>query len=87
MLTNRNTVSIVITLLGAVKLILNGFGVDVLSSTEINDIANGAAAVLTVTGVLLTHLKSQFKPVSQLKPVVAAQPSPSNTASSTVSKQ
>lgn len=42
--------------LGAVKLILQSFQIDI-PDTHINDIANGVAALAAVVGVLMTHRK------------------------------
>jgi peptidoglycan hydrolase-like protein with peptidoglycan-binding domain len=55
----KNIVSLTLTLLGALKIILEAFGLHVISDQQINDIANGAAAVCTVAGVLLSHNKSR----------------------------
>lgn len=56
---NRNYYTITLALLGAVKLVLNSFSVDILTNTQMNDIANGVAAILTVAGVIMTHLKKK----------------------------
>ncbi|MBX5436220.1 MAG: hypothetical protein IRZ33_03285 [Alicyclobacillaceae bacterium] len=54
---NRNVFSITVALLGALKLILQAFGYNLMTDQEVNDIANGVAAVVTVIGVVMTHLK------------------------------
>jgi peptidoglycan hydrolase-like protein with peptidoglycan-binding domain len=55
----KNIVSLTLTLLGALKIILEAFGLHVISDQQINDIANGAAAVCTIAGVLLSHNRPQ----------------------------
>lgn len=57
MLRNRNIATIIIALLGAVKLALQAFGIDIITDQQINEIADGAATLITVAGVLMTHLK------------------------------
>ncbi|MCL6547533.1 MAG: hypothetical protein K6T30_01335 [Alicyclobacillus sp.] len=57
LLQNRNVFSITVGLLGALKLILQAFGYNILTDQEVNDIANGVAAVVTVIGVIMTHLR------------------------------
>lgn len=54
---NRNYYTITLTLLGALKLILNGFGVNLFTDQNENDIANAVATLLTAAGVIMTHLK------------------------------
>jgi uncharacterized membrane protein len=56
-LGNRNLTTLLIAILGAVKLILQAFGVDIITSQQVDDIANGIAALVTVIGVIMTHLK------------------------------
>ena len=56
-LQNRNLATLLIAVLGAVKLILQAFGVDIITSQQIDAIANGVAALITVAGVIMTHLK------------------------------
>lgn len=55
---NINWVTLVPALLGAVKLILQPFGVEI-SDQNINEIANGAAALATVIGVIMSHRKQE----------------------------
>lgn len=57
MYSNRNIVTLTVAILGAVKLILQAYGVQVINDQQIDAIANGLAAVITVVGVLLTHTK------------------------------
>ena len=60
--SNINVVSIVVSLLGAFKLILGAvFKVDLISDEQINDIANGVAAIAAVVGVVLSHRKNPAK--------------------------
>ncbi|KPV45582.1 hypothetical protein [Alicyclobacillus ferrooxydans] len=56
-LQNRNLATLLIAVLGAVKLILQAFGIDIITSQQIDAIANGVAALITVAGVIMTHLK------------------------------
>ncbi|WP_167388023.1 hypothetical protein [Paenibacillus ferrarius] len=46
-------------LLGAAKLILNAFGLDLIQDDNMNAIANGVAAVLSIIGVYANHQKSE----------------------------
>jgi uncharacterized membrane protein len=57
---NVNIVTLVVAILGAAKIILQGFGLDIIQEDNINAIANGVAAVVTVVGVFKSHKK---KPV------------------------
>lgn len=57
MYSNRNIGTLAVAVLGAVKLILQAYGVQVINDQQIDAIANGLAAVITVVGVLLTHIK------------------------------
>lgn len=54
---NRNYYTITLALLGAVKLALNSFNIDIITDSQVNEIANGVAAVLTIGGVVMTHIK------------------------------
>ena len=42
-------------ILGGVKLILTAFGVDIITDEQINQIANGLAAICTVAGVATSY--------------------------------
>lgn len=55
-MTKRNYVSIIVALLGAVKIILAGFGIDIPDET-FDTIANGIAALATVVGIIMSHRK------------------------------
>lgn len=55
-MSNVNWVTLIVALLGAVKLILQPFGIEI-TEQHINDIANGAAALVTVWGVVYSHVK------------------------------
>lgn len=55
---NINWITLVPALLGAVKLVLQPFGVEI-SDQNINEIANGAAALATVIGVVMSHRKQE----------------------------
>lgn len=58
LLQNRRVSTIVIGLLGAAKIITDMLGWHVITDQQINDIANGAAALLTVITVVMSHVKS-----------------------------
>ncbi|MDD9268034.1 hypothetical protein ACFPES_13430 [Paenibacillus sp. GCM10023248] len=45
-------------LLGAAKLILDAYGVNIIEDDDINAIANGVAALLSVVGIYTNHQKS-----------------------------
>ena len=47
--------ALVIAILGAVKLVTDAFGVQVLTDENINAIANGVSAVATVIGILINR--------------------------------
>jgi peptidoglycan hydrolase-like protein with peptidoglycan-binding domain len=61
----KNIASLAVTLLGALKVCLDACGLHVISDQQVNDIANGAAAVFTIAGVLLTHNKPKSSHLSQ----------------------
>ena len=52
-----NVITLIIAILGALKLVLNAFGIDIITDQNINDIANGIAAIVTVVGVIISHKK------------------------------
>lgn len=56
---NINWVTLIPALVGALKLILQPFGVDLshITDSQVNDVANGIAALLTIIGVFLPHRK------------------------------
>lgn len=47
--------TLVVAILGAVKLVTDAFGLVVLDDTQINAIANGVAALATVLGILINR--------------------------------
>ena len=47
--------TLVVAILGAVKLVTDAFGVTVLDDAQINAIANGVAALATVVGILINR--------------------------------
>lgn len=55
MLDKFNKPALWVALLGALKLILDSFGISLISDTQVNDIANGIAALVTVAGVIIDH--------------------------------
>jgi hypothetical protein len=62
----KNIASLAVTLLGALKVCLDACGVHIISDQQVNDIANGAAAVFTIAGVLLSHNKPKASHRSQI---------------------
>lgn len=62
---NINYITLIPTILGATKLILQTFGIDIPDET-INEVINGAAAVGTIIGIFLTHKKGE----SYVKPAI-----------------
>lgn len=52
-----NWITLVPALLGALKLILEPFGIH-LSDENVNEIANGAAALATLIGVVMSHQRN-----------------------------
>lgn len=69
MVQQRNIVSIVIALVGALKLVLQAFGVEI-SDADANAVVNAVAALVTLYGVVATHLRH--------KPAAPAQPPAEN---------
>lgn len=64
-MSNINWTTLIVALLGAIKLILQPFGIEI-EDEHINAIANGIAALLTVVGVILSHRKQE--PAAQTIP-------------------
>lgn len=54
-----NYYTLALGLVGAAKLILDAFGVTILTDDTVNAIANGVAAVLSVVGVYTNHQKAE----------------------------
>lgn len=54
-----NYVSLLATLLGAVKLTANVFGIPFINDDQINAIVNLLAVCLTTFGILYNHFKSK----------------------------
>ena len=52
-----NIVTILVAVLGAVKIVLQAFGLDIITDDQINAIANGVAAIVTIFGVVMSHRK------------------------------
>lgn len=55
-----NWVTLIPALVGAIKLILQPFGIDLTFVTDekVNDIANGVAALAAIIGILATNRKA-----------------------------
>jgi len=47
--------ALAIAILGAVKLVTDAFGFQLLTNDSINEIANGVSAVATVIGILINR--------------------------------
>lgn len=56
-LQNRQISTLTIAILAALKIILQAFGLNIITNTEMNQIADGIAALCTVIGVVMTHMK------------------------------
>ncbi|WP_200963533.1 hypothetical protein [Paenibacillus sp. Soil766] len=54
-----NYYTLALGLLGAAKLILDAFGMDIITDETANAIANGVAALLSVIGVYTNHQKTE----------------------------
>ncbi|WP_211234377.1 hypothetical protein [Paenibacillus taiwanensis] len=61
LMRNYNIAPIVVAVLGAVKLILQSFNIDVITDEQINAIANGAAAIAAVVGIMVSPKKASTK--------------------------
>lgn len=59
-----NYLTLTVAILGAAKLVLNAFGVDIISDNDINNIANGVAAVISIVGVYMNHHQTPPSPPS-----------------------
>lgn len=58
-LQNRRLSTIIVGLLSAVKIITSALGWNFISNQQVNDIANGAAALLTLITVVMSHVKPE----------------------------
>lgn len=61
-----NWVTLTIALLGAAKIVLSVFGIEIITDDLIDSTANAVAAVVAVVGVIMSHSKTQ-------KPAVVAE--------------
>ena len=52
-----NWVSLVVAMMGAAKLVLQAFGIDVITDDVIDQSANAVAAIVTLVGVVMSHRK------------------------------
>ncbi|MDA8223469.1 MAG: hypothetical protein M0Z35_17605 [Desulfitobacterium hafniense] len=55
MLERLRTPALVIAIGGAIKLVTDAFGLQLLTDESINDIANGVSALATVIGILINR--------------------------------
>jgi uncharacterized membrane protein len=53
-----NYYTLTLGLIGAAKLILDAYGMDLIKDEDMNAIANGVAALLSVVGIYTNHQKS-----------------------------
>lgn len=70
-----NIVTMTVAILGAGKMILESFGVDLIDDNQINEIANGVAAVVTIVGVIISHRKTTKKETSANDFITPIEPS------------
>ena len=54
---NINYVTLLVAVLGAVKLILQSFGIDVITDDMIDAASNVVAAAVTLVGIIMSHRK------------------------------
>lgn len=59
MKSNVNWVTLVVALLGAAKLVLQAFGIDVITDDMIDKASNVVAALVTLVGVIMSHRKGE----------------------------
>lgn len=55
---NRNYYTMTLSILGVLKLVLDAFGMKLITNQNTNEIANAVATLLTFFGVIMTHIKS-----------------------------
>lgn len=53
-----NYYTLTLGLIGAAKLILDAYGMDLIKDADMNAIANGVAALLSIVGIYTNHQKS-----------------------------
>lgn len=56
---NKNYYTIIIALLGAAKLVLDSFGIKLITDQNVNDVANAVATIVTFVGVIMSHVKGK----------------------------
>lgn len=61
-----NWVTLTIALLGAAKIVLSVFGIEIITDDLIDSTANAVAAVVAVVGVVMSHSKPTVKEVKQV---------------------
>lgn len=54
-----NAYTLTAAILGAAKLILESFGVSVITNQEIDAIANGVGAAAVIAGIAINHFKGK----------------------------
>lgn len=52
-----NWVTLIVALLGAAKIVLEAFGINVIDDDMIDKAANAVAAIITLLGVVMSHSK------------------------------
>jgi phi LC3 family holin len=60
---NTNWITLLPALIGAIKLILQPFGIDLshVTDEQVNDVVNGIAALVTIIGIFMPHKKDAVK--------------------------
>ncbi|GMA59763.1 hypothetical protein NZD89_09455 [Alicyclobacillus fastidiosus] len=88
LIQGRRLSTILLGLLSAAKIITDAAGWNVITNQEINDLTNGAAALMTVLSVVMSHNKGphtsgpsvgEAGPVSAPGPQASPKPSDSGT--------
>lgn len=54
-----NWVTLIVALLGAAKIVLEAFGLDIITDDVINQSSNAVAAIVAIIGVLMSHRKKE----------------------------
>lgn len=60
-MNQTNWTTMLIALLGALKLVLQPFGIEI-TDAHVNDIVNGVSAAATIFGVIYHHIKQPKQP-------------------------
>ena len=63
---NINWVTLIVALLGAAKIVLEAFGIDIITDDVINQASNAVAAIVAIVGVLISHRKPNKEAVNNV---------------------